>query len=147
VTLFRKLLFNERLVGVMGVLMLVTCSYGQQETDPSWYDPWAKTTVATARVQYVNKRRMDSQTKISQTSTIPRKPSGKVFRTVAKNPGCQELCKETVKFRGGVGNAVRRNGSCNWRAIISLRHAQDDGFEPLRSTEFPVSMRDTDPEN
>src|SRR5882762_7595957 len=47
--LFRRFVLNETLLGAMTVLMLLVPSYAQQETDPSWYDPWAKPSPAIAR--------------------------------------------------------------------------------------------------
>lgn len=38
---FRKAVLHETLLGAMTVLMLLVPCYGQQETDPSWFDPWA----------------------------------------------------------------------------------------------------------
>src|SRR5467141_3052053 len=50
--LFGRFAVKETLFGVASVLVLVLLlvpSYGQQETDPSWYDPWAGPSPVVAR--------------------------------------------------------------------------------------------------
>jgi hypothetical protein len=53
--LFRRFAVRETLFGAVSVLVLLLVpSYGQQETDPSWYDPWAGPSPVVAR--YVQPR-------------------------------------------------------------------------------------------
>ena len=72
-TLFRKFVLHETLLGAITVLVLLTPSNGQQETDPSWYDPWAKPTATAARVKSPSGHPMNPQTSFSKTSTVPKK--------------------------------------------------------------------------
>ena len=76
-TLFRRFVLYETLLGMMTVLMLLTPSYGQQETDPSWYDPWAKATATSAHVKYTNAHPTDLKMSLSKTSTVPKNRSRK----------------------------------------------------------------------
>ena len=39
--LVRMFALKMRLLGAMTVPMLFVSAFGQQEVDPSWYDPWA----------------------------------------------------------------------------------------------------------
>ena len=91
-TLFRRFVLYETLLGMMTVLMLLTPSFGQQETDPSWYDPWAKAAATAAHVKYSNAHPTNLRTSLSKTSTVSKKRSRKetaralVSMQAAKNP-------------------------------------------------------------
>ena len=37
------------MLGVLTALILTISAFGQQEVDPTWYDPWAKSAAATVR--------------------------------------------------------------------------------------------------
>ena len=76
-TLFRGFLLHETLLGAISVLVLLSSSYGQQETEPSWYDPWAKTAATTAPVKRTTVHPMNSQTRFTKNSTTSKKQGHK----------------------------------------------------------------------
>jgi hypothetical protein len=47
--LLNQCMVKETLFGAMSVLLLMVACSAQQETDPSWYDPWANPNPAAAR--------------------------------------------------------------------------------------------------
>ena len=72
-TLFRRFPLHETLLGAISVLVFLSPSYGQQETEPSWYDPWAKTTATTAPVKRTTVHPMNSQNRFTKNSTTSKK--------------------------------------------------------------------------
>lgn len=48
-TLSRGILLKAILLGTMAVPMLTVPALGQQEVDPSWYDPWARSAKVAVR--------------------------------------------------------------------------------------------------
>jgi hypothetical protein len=80
VTFFRGFLLHETLLGAISVLVLLSSSNGQQETEPSWYDPWAKTTATTAPVKRTTVHPMISQTRFTKNSTTSNKQGHKQNR-------------------------------------------------------------------
>ena len=75
--LFRRFVLYETLLGMMTVLILLTPSYGQQEIEPSWYDPWAKATATSAHSKYTNSHPTNLKMSLSKMSTVPKKRSRK----------------------------------------------------------------------
>jgi hypothetical protein len=64
---FKKSRVNETLLAALTLLMLLVPAFAQQETDPTWYDPWAKPSPAVAARATVRKvRPANSRLKSSQ---------------------------------------------------------------------------------
>jgi hypothetical protein len=64
---FKKSRVNETLLAASTLLMLLVPAFAQQETDPTWYDPWAKPSPAVAARATLRKvRPANSRLKSSQ---------------------------------------------------------------------------------
>jgi hypothetical protein len=45
---FKKSRVNEALLAALTMVMLIVPAFAQKETDPTWFDPWAKPSPAVA---------------------------------------------------------------------------------------------------
>jgi hypothetical protein len=69
---------RETLFGVMSVLVLLLVpAFGQQETDPSWYDPWAKPSPAVAQAVPLPTAHAKPQTIAAHTTENQKKQASK----------------------------------------------------------------------
>jgi len=64
---FKKSRVNQTLLAALTLLMFLVPAFAQQETDPTWFDPWAKPSPAVARKATPRKvRPANSRLKSSQ---------------------------------------------------------------------------------
>jgi hypothetical protein len=66
------------LVTFTGVLMFGTSLYGQQEVDPSWYNPWQAPNNATAQQHQVAKHKNQSRNQAKIAATSAEQHAGKL---------------------------------------------------------------------
>jgi hypothetical protein len=86
----RCFLLNTAILGAMSVPMLLVPSYGQQEIDPTWHDPWAVTTPAAAQSAPIPAK--------AQAKNLPAKErSKKQVRKQPANAQPQNLAAKLVR--------------------------------------------------
>ena len=82
---FRKAVLHETLLGAMTVLMLLVPCYGQQETDPSWFDPWAPNPAVTRAAKPRAAQPVNALVRAKATDTDKKqhpKPASRTMATV-----------------------------------------------------------------
>jgi len=71
---FKKSRVNQTLLAALTLLILLVPAFAQQETDPTWYDPWAKPSPAVAAKATLRKvRPANSRLRTSRTTDARKK--------------------------------------------------------------------------
>lgn len=83
---FKKSRVNETLLAALTLLMLLVPAFAQQETDPTWYDPWAKPSPAIAAKTTLRKVRPANSRLKSSVVPKARKREVRALAPVAAVP-------------------------------------------------------------
>jgi hypothetical protein len=83
---FKKSRVNEPLLAALTLLMLLVPAFAQQETDPTWYDPWAKPSPAIAAKTTLRKVRPTNSRLKSSQAPQARKQEIRALAPVAAVP-------------------------------------------------------------
>jgi hypothetical protein len=69
-TLSKAILLKAALLATVALPMLTASAFGQQEVDPSWYDPWAPAVKVVVRPAQVKSTDSQKPRRISSVSAV-----------------------------------------------------------------------------